>query len=114
MKCGSTTKTIRNSLERLSNDKVKVRIIHSGSGNITESDVTLAVASKGLVIGFGTAVDAGTQDHAFVINRHCLNAPVFGRSRKFLDFPAEEVAIEFLLFLDIVSWYFKMNDCMVR
>jgi translation initiation factor IF-2 len=52
---------IRNSLERLSNDKVKVRIIHSGSGNITESDVTLAVASKGLIIGFGNTVDAGAQ-----------------------------------------------------
>jgi translation initiation factor IF-2 len=52
---------IRNSLERLSTDEVKVRIIHSGSGNITESDVTLAIASKGLIIGFGTAVDAGTQ-----------------------------------------------------
>jgi translation initiation factor IF-2 len=52
---------IRNSLERLSDDKVKVRIIHSGSGNITESDVTLAVASKGLIIGFGNTVDAGAQ-----------------------------------------------------
>ena len=52
---------IRNSLERLSTEEVKVRIIHIGSGNITESDVTLAVASKGLVIGFGTTVDAGTQ-----------------------------------------------------
>jgi len=52
---------IRNSLERLSTEEVKVRIIHSGSGNIIESDVTLAIASKGLVIGFGTAVDAGAQ-----------------------------------------------------
>lgn len=52
---------IRNSLERLSTEEVKVRILHIGSGNITESDVTLAVASKGLVIGFGTAIDAGAQ-----------------------------------------------------
>jgi len=52
---------MRNSLERLSTDKVKVRIIHSGSGNITESDVTLAIASKGLIIGFGNTVDAGAQ-----------------------------------------------------
>jgi translation initiation factor IF-2 len=52
---------IRNSLERLSTEEVKVRIIHSGSGNITESDVTLAIASKGLIIGFGTAVEAGAQ-----------------------------------------------------
>jgi translation initiation factor IF-2 len=49
------------SLERLSTDQVKVRIIHSGTGNITESDVMLAAASKGLVIGFGTKVEAGAR-----------------------------------------------------
>jgi translation initiation factor IF-2 len=49
------------SLEKLSTDEVKVRIIHSGSGNITESDVMLAVASKGLVIGFGTGIEAGAR-----------------------------------------------------
>jgi translation initiation factor IF-2 len=49
------------SLERLSSDEVKVRIIHSGTGNITESDVMLAAASKGLVIGFGTRVEAGAR-----------------------------------------------------
>jgi len=52
---------ITTSLERLSTDQVKVRIIHSGSGNITESDVMLAVASKGLVIGFGNKVEAGAR-----------------------------------------------------
>jgi len=52
---------MRDSLERLSTDEVKVRIIHSGSGNIIESDVTLAIASKGLVIGFGNSIDAGAQ-----------------------------------------------------
>ena len=46
---------IRSSLERLGTDKVKVRIIHSGTGNITESDVMLAIASKGLIIGFGVS-----------------------------------------------------------
>jgi len=52
---------IRSSLERLATEKVQVRIIHSGSGNITESDVMLAIASKGLVIGFGTGVEAGAK-----------------------------------------------------
>jgi translation initiation factor IF-2 len=52
---------ITTSLERLSTDEVKVRIIHSGSGNITESDVMLAIASKGLIIGFGTGVEAGAR-----------------------------------------------------
>ncbi len=44
---------IRVSLERLGMDEVKVRIIHSATGNVTESDVMLAIASKGLIIGFG-------------------------------------------------------------
>jgi translation initiation factor IF-2 len=52
---------IRSSLERLGTDKVQVRIIHSSSGNITESDVMLAIASKGLVIGFGTGIEAGAK-----------------------------------------------------
>jgi len=52
---------IRSSLERLATEQVQVRIIHSGSGNITESDVMLAIASKGLVIGFGTGVEAGAK-----------------------------------------------------
>jgi translation initiation factor IF-2 len=52
---------ITTSLERLSADEVKVRIIHSGIGNITESDVMLAIASKGLIIGFGTGVEAGAR-----------------------------------------------------
>ena len=52
---------IRSSLERQSTEEVKVRIIHSGSGNITESDVMLAIASKGLIIGFGTGIEARTR-----------------------------------------------------
>jgi translation initiation factor IF-2 len=49
------------SLERLGTEEVQVRVIHSGSGNVTESDVMLAVASKGLVIGFGTGCEAGAR-----------------------------------------------------
>jgi translation initiation factor IF-2 len=52
---------IRTSLERLATDEVQVKIVHSGSGNVTESDVMLAVASKGLIIAFNTKVEAGAQ-----------------------------------------------------
>ena len=45
---------VRRSLERLENEKVKLRIIHSGSGTITESDVMLAIASKAIIVGFNT------------------------------------------------------------
>jgi len=52
---------IKNSLERLDTEEIKVKIIHSGSGAITEGDVMLAVASKGIVIGFNTAPTLGAQ-----------------------------------------------------
>ena len=57
---------IVNSLQQLSADEVRVRIIHSSSGNITESDVMLAIASKGLIIGFSTGVEAGARQLAKV------------------------------------------------
>ena len=52
---------IRSSLEQLGTEEVQVRIIHSGTGNITESDVMLAAASKGLIIGFNVSSEAGAQ-----------------------------------------------------
>jgi translation initiation factor IF-2 len=52
---------IKASLERLGTEQVKVKLIHSGSGNITESDVMLAVASKGLIVGFDTGIEAGSR-----------------------------------------------------
>ncbi len=57
---------IRSSLERLGTEEVQVRIIHSGTGNITESDVMLAIASKGLIISFGTSIEAGARHLADV------------------------------------------------
>jgi len=47
--------------KKLSTDKVKVSIIHSGSGNVTESDVMLAIASRGLIVAFNTSIESGAQ-----------------------------------------------------
>jgi len=52
---------IKTSLERLSTPVLKVAIVHSASGNVTENDVNLAVASKGIVIAFGTGVESNAQ-----------------------------------------------------
>ncbi len=52
---------IRNSLERLGTPEVQVRTIHSSTGNITEGDVMLALASEGLIIGFNVIVDTGAR-----------------------------------------------------
>jgi translation initiation factor IF-2 len=42
-------------------EEVKVRIVHSGTGNITENDVILAAASKGVVIAFNTRTEPGAK-----------------------------------------------------
>jgi len=52
---------IRSSLEQLAEEEVKVRVIHSGSGNITESDIMLAIASKAVIIGFNTDSETGAR-----------------------------------------------------
>jgi translation initiation factor IF-2 len=49
------------SLSKLSTDEVKVNIISSGVGGITESDVNLAMASKGVVIGFNVRADGAAR-----------------------------------------------------
>jgi translation initiation factor IF-2 len=49
------------SLEKLSTEEVKVNIIHTGVGAISESDVNLASASKGVLIGFNVRADAGAR-----------------------------------------------------
>ena len=52
---------VRSSIERLSMEEVKVRTIHAASGTITESDVMLAVASKGIIVGFSSQPEPGAR-----------------------------------------------------
>ena len=50
---------IKTSIEKLGTEKTKTRLIHAASGSITESDVLLASASKGIIIGFSTSTSPG-------------------------------------------------------
>jgi translation initiation factor IF-2 len=52
---------IAGSLQKLSTPEVKVSLIHSGVGGITESDVNLALASKAIIIGFNSRADAAAR-----------------------------------------------------
>ncbi len=52
---------IRTSLEQIAEEEVKVRVIHSGTGNVTESDLMLAIASKAVIIGFNTGSETGAR-----------------------------------------------------
>ena len=49
---------VKQSLEKLSNDEVRVRVIHAGVGAISKSDVSLADASNAIIIGFNVRPDA--------------------------------------------------------
>ena len=55
---------IRTSLERISNDTVAVRILHGAVGGISESDVTLAVASNAIIVGFNVRANPQARDLA--------------------------------------------------
>ena len=49
---GGSAEVLTETLQKLSNDKVKIRVLHSGVGAINESDVLLASASNAIIIGF--------------------------------------------------------------
>jgi translation initiation factor IF-2 len=52
-----SAEALRDALTKLSNDEVKVKVISSGVGGITESDATLAAASNAVIIGFNVRAD---------------------------------------------------------
>ena len=52
-----SVEAVRDSLEKLSNDEVKVRVIHGGVGAINESDVMLAQTSGAIIVGFNVRPD---------------------------------------------------------
>ncbi|MEA4920998.1 MAG: translation initiation factor IF-2 [Clostridiaceae bacterium] len=54
-----SAEAVKSSLEKLSNDEVQVKIIHSGVGGINESDVMLASASGAIIVGFNVRPDHG-------------------------------------------------------
>ena len=56
-----SVEAVKQSLERLSNEEVRIRIIHGAVGAITESDLMLASASGAIIIGFNVRPDAATK-----------------------------------------------------
>jgi translation initiation factor IF-2 len=59
-----SVEAIVSELKKIEADKVKLEILHSGVGTITTTDVALAAASKGIILGFHTRIDSGVADVA--------------------------------------------------
>ncbi len=56
-----SAEAVKQAIERLGTDEVRAKVIHAQTGMITESDVMLAVASRGVIIGFNTKVEPGAR-----------------------------------------------------
>lgn len=59
-----SVEAVKASLEKLSNDEVRIRTIHGGVGAVTESDVMLAAASNAIIIGFNVRPEASAKNVA--------------------------------------------------
>ena len=59
-----SVEAVRQSLEKLSNDEVRVRVIHGGVGAVNESDVMLANASNAIIVGFNVRPDPVAAENA--------------------------------------------------
>jgi translation initiation factor IF-2 len=58
---GGTAEVLTDTLQKLSNDRVKIRVLHSGVGAITETDVLLASASNAIIVGFNVRPERTAQ-----------------------------------------------------
>ncbi|MEG1918095.1 MAG: translation initiation factor IF-2, partial [Oscillospiraceae bacterium] len=63
-----SVEAVKASLEKLTNEEVRVRVIHGGVGAISESDVMLASSSNAIIVGFNVRPDAAARDSAIRSN----------------------------------------------
>ncbi len=61
---GGSVEAVKASLEKISNEEVKVKVIHAATGGITEGDVTFAAASNAIIVGFNVRPDKTALDSA--------------------------------------------------
>jgi len=59
-----TAEAIKESLAKLPSDKIKVKVIHSAVGSVSDNDILLASASKAIIVGFHVKINNGVNDSA--------------------------------------------------
>ncbi|OUX45154.1 translation initiation factor IF-2 [bacterium TMED277] len=59
-----SSEAIIQAMEKIKNEEVEVRVVHSGVGAITESDITLAISSKSIIIGFNVRANSAARENA--------------------------------------------------
>jgi translation initiation factor IF-2 len=84
-----STEAIVNALNKISNDEIKVKVLHSGVGAITESDVSLAQAAGAPVIGFNVRPNAKARE---MVERHKVRMKYFDVIYHLTEEVAKEMA----------------------
>ena len=77
-----SVETLRQELDKLTHDEVRVKVIHTGVGQITTNDVHLAEAAKGIVVGFHVGVDTLARDLA---DNHHVDVRVYEIIYRLID-----------------------------
>ena len=105
---------IEQSLKKMNSEKFEVKIIHTGVGEINESDVTLATASNAKIFGFNVKSNSQAKTLAkresIIIKYFSIIYEVIDEAQKILDGMAEEELKETLIGEALIKQVFKLSD----
>jgi len=84
-----SVEALRSSLEKLSNEEIKIKCIHEGVGNVNRSDVLLAYTARGIIIGFNVGkeneVESLSRTYGVKINIYRLIYDAIQETEKFIN-----------------------------
>ena len=105
---------IEQSLKKMNSEKFEVKIIHTGVGEINESDVTLATASNAKIFGFNVKANSQAKTLAkrenILIKYFSIIYEVIDEAQKILDGMGEEELKETLIGEALIKQVFKLSD----
>ena len=105
---------IEQSLKKMNSEKFEVKIIHTGVGEINESDVTLATASNAKIFGFNVKANSQAKTLAkrenILIKYFSIIYEVIDEAKKILDGMGEEELKETLIGEALIKQVFKLSD----
>ena len=105
---------IEQSLKKMNSEKFEVKIIHTGVGEINESDVTLATASNAKIFGFNVKSNSQAKTLAkrenILIKYFSIIYEVIDEAKKILDGMGEEELKETLIGEALIKQVFKLSD----
>ncbi len=105
---------IEQSLQKMNSEKIEIKVIHSGVGEINESDVTLAVASNAKIFGFNVKANSQAKTlskrDGILIKSFSIIYEVMDEAQKIIDGFDEDQLVETLIGKATIKQVFKLSD----